>query len=214
MQERQVSTTKYLFIYFKNTWCLLVTRRGVHIYRRKTILLSTQNSKQRTQNSDDMDFRTAQTLVKNIFILPKTEHIDTLGCAEFGPFAIRPHLLANVWLKIPNTLRPKILWHFKNWHFMALMSITGFPLFSSHKFPWLFQYFFHFSLTFIKYFYGFYSILLYALKYSLQYPEVRIFTLLHPKYSHEPQIIRHLTHFGPAPGMKWFIHYPKKGILE
>ena len=44
--------------------------------------------------------------------------------------------------------------------------ITGFPLFPSHKFPWLFQYFFHFSLTFIKYFYGFYSILLHALKYS------------------------------------------------
>ena len=48
----------------------------------------------------------------------------------------------------------------------TLRVIAGFPLFSSHKFPWLFQYFFHFSLTFIKYFYGFYSILLHAVKYS------------------------------------------------
>ena len=38
---------------------------------------------------------------------------------------------------------------------------AGFPLFSSDKIPWLFQYFVHFSLTFIKYFYGFYSIFIF-----------------------------------------------------
>ena len=47
----------------------------------------------------------------------------------------------------------------------------------------------------------------------LQYPEVRIFTLV-KKYSHETQIIQHLTHFGPTPDMEWLIHYQKKGILE
>ena len=36
----------------------------------------------------------------------------------------------------------------------------------------------------------------------LQNPEVRIFTLLGLKYSHETQIVQHL------------LHYPKKGILE
>ena len=34
------------------------------------------------------------------------------------------------------------------------------------------------------------------------------------KYSHETQIIQHLTNFGPTPDMEWLIHYSKKGILE
>ena len=55
---------------------------------------------------------------------------------------------------------------------------------------------------------------LHVLKYSLQYSEVRIFTLLSPKISHETQIIQHLTHFEPTPDIKWLIHYPKKGILK
>ena len=54
---------------------------------------------------------------------------------------------------------------------------------------------------------------LHALKYSLQYPEIRIFTYLVQKYSHEMQITQHLTHFGPTPDMEWLAHYPKKGIL-
>ena len=91
----------------------------------------------------------------------------------------------------------------------------GSHFFPLTNFPDFYQHFFHFSLTFIKYFYGFYSILSTCTKILfLQYPEVRIFTLLHPKYSHKTQIIQHLTHFRPAPGMEWFIHYPKKGFLK
>ena len=52
---------------------------------------------------------------------------------------------------------------------------------------------------------------LHALKYSLQYPEVRIFTYLVQKYSHETQIIQHLTHFWVYP---WHgVAYPKKATL-
>ena len=51
---------------------------------------------------------------------------------------------------------------------------------------------------------------LHVLKYSLQYPEVRIFTYLVQKYSHEMQIIQHLTHFGPT--LTWSgLHTIKKG---
>ena len=52
---------------------------------------------------------------------------------------------------------------------------------------------------------------LHALKYFfLQYAEVGIFTLFVQNYSHETQIIQHLTYFGPTPDMDWPIHYLKK----
>ena len=57
--------------------------------------------------------------------------------------------------------------------------ITGFPLFSSDKIPWLFQYFFHFSLTFIKYFYGFYPIFIFLCMASTHYCVIVLKVYMH-----------------------------------
>ena len=103
-------------------------------------------------------------------------------------------------------------------HFFLL---TNFPDFSSICF--------HFSQTFIKYFlwflfninffmYDHHLLLdncitsLHALKYSFTIPRTKnIYFCLVQKYSHETQIIQHLTYFSPTHDMQWLIHYPKKG---
>ena len=56
---------------------------------------------------------------------------------------------------------------------------SGFPLFSSDKIPWLFQYFFHFSLTFIKYFYGFHSVFILLCMASTYYWLIALEFYLH-----------------------------------
>ena len=72
-----------------------------------------------------------------------------------------------------NLLPFKTWWVGQNQASFYTCVISGFPLFSLDKIPWLFQYFFHFSLTFIKYFlwllfnnYFFIITSLHALKYS------------------------------------------------
>ena len=56
---------------------------------------------------------------------------------------------------------------------------------------------------------------LHALKYFFYNTQKLEYLLnLVQNYSHETEIIRHLTHFGPTPDIEWLIHYPKMGILE
>ena len=56
---------------------------------------------------------------------------------------------------------------------------------------------------------------LHTLKYSFYNAQKYEYLLnLVQKYSHETQIIQHLTQFGPITEIEWLIHYPKLGILE
>ena len=50
-------------------------------------------------------------------------------------------------------------------------------------------------LTFIKYFYGFYSIIIFYARYK------NIYSTL----SKNTQLIQHLAHFEPTPDMEWLI---------
>ena len=54
-----------------------------------------------------------------------------------------------------------------------------------------------------------------ALKYSFYDTQKQEYLLkLVQKYSHETQIIQHLTHFEPTPDIEWLSHHPKMGISE